>query len=155
MIVVSNTSPLNYLILIEKDDVLAALFGTVLVPPAVVSELLREETPEVVRAWIANPPAWLRVLAPRRVDPSLDLDTGESEAIALAEELHADWILLDEVKARRIATARGLKVAGTLAVLFEAHERGLLDLRQAVEDLRRTTFYLDERLVQTVLDRLP
>lgn len=155
MIVVSNTSPLNYLILIEKDDVLAALFGTVFVPPAVVSELLREETPEVVRAWIANPPAWLRVLAPRRVDPSLDLDTGESEAIALAEELHADWILLDEVKARRIATARGLKVAGTLAVLFEAHERGLLDLRQAVEDLRRTTFYLDERLVQTILDRLP
>jgi len=155
VIVVSNTSPLNYLILIEKDDVLAALFGTVFVPPAVVSELLREETPEVVRAWIANPPAWLRVLAPRRVDPSLDLDTGESEAIALAEELHADWILLDEVKARRIATARGLKVAGTLAVLFEAHERGLLDLRQAVEDLRRTTFYLDERLVQTILDRLP
>jgi predicted nucleic acid-binding protein len=84
----------------------------------------------------------------------MDLDPGETQAIALAEELHADRILLDETKARKIAVARGLKVAGTLAVLFEAHERGLLDFARTIDELRATTFYLDERLVRTILNRL-
>jgi predicted nucleic acid-binding protein len=155
VIVISNTSPLNYLIQLGKDQVLAALFGTVSIPPAVGLELSRAQAPDVVRAWIAHPPPWLRICAPRTVDPSLDLDLGESQAIALAEELHADRILLDETKARKIAVARGLKVAGTLAILFEAHERGLLDFARTIDELRATTFYLDERLIRTILSRLP
>lgn len=154
MIVVSNTSPLNYLILLKKDEILAALFGTVLIPSAVAIELARPGAPDAVRTWIAKPPSWLQIRQPRQVDESLDLDAGESEAITLAEELHADRILLDETKARKIAIARGLKVAGTLAVLFEAHERGLLDFAKTMAELRATTFHLDEQLVNTVLKRL-
>jgi len=107
-----------------------------------------------VRAWVESPLAWFHVQAPREIDTLLDLDAGEREAIALAEELHADRILLDEAKARRAAICRGLKVAGTLAVLFEASQRGLLDFRQAISELRATNFYLDEKLVQGILDRL-
>ena len=90
--------------------------------------------------------------APKAVDRSLDLDTGEREAIALAQEFNADRILLDEAKARRAAISRGLRVAGTLAVLFEASERGLLHFAQTMNELRGTNFYLDDKLVQSILD---
>jgi predicted nucleic acid-binding protein len=154
VIVVSNTTPLNYLVLLKKDHILPVLFGTVVVPPAVVTELTRKDAPEPVRAWILASPPWFRVETPHLVDASLDLGVGESEAIALAEELHADRILLDDSKARRIAMARGLKVAGTLAVLVEAHERGLLDLRRTIDELRETTFYVDEELLHAILVRI-
>jgi predicted nucleic acid-binding protein len=154
VIVVSNTSPLNYLVLLNKEYVLASLFQTVAAPPAVAAELARSEAPEAVRKWIARPPPWLRIQAPRVVDSSIDLDSGEREAIALAQEIRADRILLDEAKARRIAASRGLKVAGTLAILFEAHQRGLLDFERVVADLANTTFYLDENLIRTLLGRI-
>jgi len=154
VIVVSNTTPLNYLVILKKVDILPALFGSVVIPPAVVTELGRSESPEPVRAWIVAPPAWLRVETPQQMDVSLDLDLGESQAIMLAEQLHSDRILLDDFKARQLATARGLKVAGTLAVLVEAHQRGLLNLRQTIDELRRTTFYVDQDLLDTVLARL-
>ena len=154
MIVVSNTSPVNYLVLLKKDYVFPAMFGAVFAPPAVVAELSSKGAPEAVRAWIGSPPSWLHVQSPRDVDRSLDLDTGEREAIALAQELNADRILLDEAKARRAAISRGLKVAGTLAVLFEASERGLLDLGQTINELGATNFYLDEKLVQAIMERI-
>lgn len=153
MIVVSNTSPLNYLDLLGKVHVLPAMFGVVYAPPAVVTELSRTGAPATVRDWAASPPAWFHVQAPREIDASLDLDAGEREAIALAEQLHADRIPLDEAKARQAAISRGLRVAATLAVLFEASQRGLLDFRQAVSELPATSFYLDEKLVQAILDR--
>lgn len=116
IVVVSNTSPLNYLVLIKQEEILPALFDDIVAPPAVVSELSREDTPEVVRKWMNNRPAWLRVETPKRVDPTIKLHPGEREAIALAEELGAARVLLDDKEARRVATERGLRVAGTLAV---------------------------------------
>lgn len=154
MIVVSNTSPLNYLILLRKDSVLPALFGSVVAPPAVMAELSHLQAPAVVREWIAHLPSWLKILAPREVDATLDLDLGEREAIALAQELRADRILLDEAKARRVAKECGLKVAGTLAILYESAERGLLDFKQTIAELRGTSFYLDDRLIEAALERL-
>jgi len=83
MIVIADTTPLNYLVLIERVDLFPQLFGPALIPPAVLNELQQPETPEVVRDWVANAPSWLRVQSLRsRPDPSLDhLDLGEREAI--------------------------------------------------------------------------
>jgi predicted nucleic acid-binding protein len=61
MIVVSDASPLNYLVLIDAVDILPALFGRVLTPPAVWCELHRDRTPEAVRQWASQPPPWLEV----------------------------------------------------------------------------------------------
>ena len=60
MIVVSDTSPFNYLVLIEAVEILSAIFGRILVTPAVVEVLQAPETPDAVKAWIANPPALAR-----------------------------------------------------------------------------------------------
>ena len=84
MIVIADSTPLNYLILIYQADLLPQLFDRVLIPPAVFEELQRQETPDLVRRWIAGPPSWLQVQALRwGPDPTLGhLDPGEREPSA-------------------------------------------------------------------------
>ena len=152
MIVIADTSPINYLILIGEIEVLPALFRRVLVPPSVSEELKRPRAPDVVRMCIAQPPVWLEIRAPGR-SPGPDLahlDAGERDAILLAEELGADQIIIDEIRGRREAKRKQLAYIGTLGVLAAGADRGLLDLRSAVNHLRQTSFHIS----QGVLDRL-
>jgi predicted nucleic acid-binding protein len=157
MIVVADTSPLNYLILIEAIDVLPKLYGRIVIPRAVHEELARERTPANVRQWIERPPAWLEVRTPLiQADAELaKLDRGESEAIALAEELAANQIIVqlivDELSGRRVAERRSLPVIGTIGVLREAAEMGLLDLRQAFDRLQQTSFHVSPMLLANLL----
>ena len=125
-----------------------------LIPPTVFDELQHQETPDTVRRWLTHPPVWLQVQALRSTpDPALDyLDAGEREAIALAEELRADQLLLDDADARRAAARRNLPFIGTLGVLREAARRDLLDLRAALVQLQETTFYVDPELIRSLLD---
>jgi predicted nucleic acid-binding protein len=115
VIVVADASPLRYLVLIEHSDVLHKLYGTVFVPPAVIAELSQEQTPAVVQAWIDRMPTWLHVQAPTQVAGPINeaLGPGELAAIALAEELSADALLIDDRDGRAEAEARGLVVLGT------------------------------------------
>ena len=155
MIVVADASPLRYLILIEHVHVLRALYGRVIVPPAVVSELNQERTPDLVRTWLSNSPEWLVVRAPQQPPPSLNrvLGTGERQAIALAAELSADALLMDDRDARREAEKRNLVVLGTLRVLADAAEHGFANLRVALDRLRVTNFRADEQLIERLLAR--
>ena len=140
MIVVSDTTPLNYLILIGHQDILPVLFSRVVAPPAVLVEMSRAGAPEIVAKWAAAPPAWLEVVAPTTIDAALSLGAGEVEAIALAQELKADQILLDERRASAVARRLGLVVTGTLSVLSLAAEQGLLELPAAMAALLQTNF---------------
>lgn len=154
MIVVSDTSPLNVLVRIGHVEVLRTLFGTVIIPPAVVSELSHAGTPKIVRHWMAARPDWLEVRAPSRIDSTLELDDpGEVEAISLALELNADFLLADDRKARRAATARGIPITGAVGVLELASARGLLNLGEAFERLRATDFKIAERILADALKR--
>ncbi len=135
MIVVSDTSPINYLVLTHYEHVLPKLFGHVLAPPAVLHKLQHARTPVDVREWAEDPPAWLEVRSPSAVDPSLDLGPGEREAISLAKELHAEVVLIDERKATRVAQQMGLTVTGTLGVLVTASQKGLIRLSDAISAL--------------------
>ena len=73
MIVVSDTSPLNYLVLIGHVDVLPALFERVVTPPAVIAEMLHPGAPTPVREWASTPPQWLEVVAPASIDLTLGM----------------------------------------------------------------------------------
>jgi uncharacterized protein len=108
---VSNTSPLRYLIAAGYVDLLAGLFGEVLIPTGVADELSDVFAPSEVRAWVSGHPSWLRI---HRVASQPDaelvtaLDRGEREAIQLAMESNADVLVMDEWRGRAIARRRNL-----------------------------------------------
>jgi predicted nucleic acid-binding protein len=101
MIVVADTSPLNYLVLLEIVDVLESLYDRLLMPRSVAGEWENANTPAAVRAWIAQPPAWCEIRPDPPSDPALRLlDPGERAAIALALSVHADRLLIDDLAGR-------------------------------------------------------
>ncbi|SRR6266545_1507151 len=154
MAVVSNTTPLNYLVQIGHPDLLFQLFGQVLIPRAVVDELTVEATPDVVRRWVQEPPSWIEIrnvnLTPD--DTLLRLHPGEREAIVLAQTL-ALPLLVDERAARQDAKRRGVTIVGTLRALDEGAERGLLDFASALSRLRATTFYISTKVLDPLFKR--
>ena len=155
MIVIADTSPLNYFILLRHAEVLRNLYGRVIIPEAVARELSSRKSPERVRDWIQNVPDWLEV---REVTGDYDaalakLDDGEREAIQLAVELKADALILDERAGRREAERRKIRVIGTVRVLDDAAEAGLVDLPRALQRLQTLGFYIDRALVEFLLQR--
>ena len=153
MIVVSDTSPLNYLILVGQVDLLPAIFNRVVTPPAVMVELSHPGAPTLVRGWAALPPKWLEIIAPATIDPNLSLGAGESAAICVARELNADALLVDERTATKVAERLGLLAIGTLGVLELAAERRLIDLGLTITALRQTTFRGTDQLFDDLLKR--
>jgi predicted nucleic acid-binding protein len=153
-LVVSDTSPLHYLILIEAIDLLPKLVSGVLIPPAVAEELSNSHTPLAVRRWIGNPPPWLQIEAPRTIDRSLGLDRGETEAISLAMERGIRAILIDERKGFAVAKSRGLEPLGLLAILEVSAIRGLIVFDEAAERLKTTNFHSSENLYTEIRRRL-
>jgi predicted nucleic acid-binding protein len=155
MIVVADTSPLNYLILIDEIDLLPALFGQVLIPQAVVRELAQEKTPLPVRQWITCPPDWLEVrsLVSAAHPALMNLDAGEREAIQLALELGIGTLLMDEADGREAAERLHLEVRGTLGILERAAKLGKIDFRQALGKLEATSFRLSPAVREAFLQR--
>jgi predicted nucleic acid-binding protein len=116
--IVADTSPLNYLVLIHQINLLPNLYGRLLIPESVLEELSAIETPQLVRNWATNLPEWIEVLPATPIDESLTrLHAGERDAISLALTVHADAVLMDERRGRQEAENRGLKPIGTLGVL--------------------------------------
>lgn len=157
--VISDSSPWIALGAIQKLHLLRDFYGTVIVPPAVWREVVEEgqgraDAMEMVTASAAG---WVQVATPAN-DLLLqllkrDLDDGEAEAIALAIEMKADLILLDETEARRIADTYGLKKTGTLGLLVRARKAGKIgSLKDELDRLRGTaSFRLADRLYQQAL----
>ena len=154
MIVVSDTSPLNYLVLIGAIDVLPGLFTRVYVPPSVISELTRTKTPDLVRNWFHSPPTWLQIVAPNVQYPfTAKLDAGEADALSLAIELQIREVLIDERLGRHVAAREGLIPLPTLTVLEFAATKGLLELPLALQKLQQTTFRAPADMFAALLAR--
>ena len=153
-LVISDTSPLRYLILIGHADLLPALYTEILLPEAVAEELNQPATPEPVRRWLAHRPSWLQIVPLTARPASLplpDLDAGERDAILLALHLKADLVLMDEREGVEEARRLGLTVTGTLGVLDRAAERRLIELAPALAHLRHTNFRVDPSLLDRLL----
>ena len=155
MIIVSNTSPINYLILIGHINLLPELFQQIIVPQEVYSELSDVFAPSSVQTWIAAVPDWLKIQpVSQPTDMIVDLlDPGERAAILLAQELNADLLLLDDMKARRTATEKGLVITGIIGILDQAATLKLIDLPAAVQSLQNTSFWASDSLFQKLLDK--
>ena len=154
-LVVADTGPINYLVLVDAIDLLPKLFSTVLVPATVYRELGHPSAPMPLRDWVANIPDWLEV----RPDPDyksndpaeMALDEGERAAIALAAAINADLILIDDRAGATVARRRGFTATGTLGVLDLGARRGLIDLGRAFERLRATNFRYSPEIMDALL----
>ncbi len=108
ILVVADTGPLCYLILIEAVGLLPRMYDRVVIPSAVLAELAHPKAPAAVKTWAGSLPAWAEVRTAAHDELDDILDPGEAEAIILAEQLKADSLLWDEMEARREALRRGL-----------------------------------------------
>ncbi|MEH2233157.1 MAG: DUF3368 domain-containing protein [Nostoc sp.] len=155
MIVVCDTSPLCYLILIDCVEILPQLFGRITIPNAVCTELLAEGSYIQVQNWIAQPPSWLEIQTTTSLLPNLSnkLGIGEQETISLAVQLNAALIILDDMDARQAAIKQGLNVTGLLGVFYRAGTQDMIDFPNAISKLQLTTFRASSALIQSFLDR--
>jgi len=156
MIVISDTTPIRYLVEIEEIDILKTLFGQVIIPQKVFSELQGEKTPPTVKAWIQSCPGWLEV---KQADTSLftpqrKIQEGEQEAISLAVEMKADYLLIDDTDAIKEAHRIKLRTLRLFTILELAAKKKLLDFPPTVEKMRRTSFHLPPAdLIEEALER--
>jgi len=153
-LVVADTTPLNYLVLIHHVEMLSALFEKVFVPEPVCAELRHAEVPVAVRQWITRPPPWIEIVvtADEIDDPALErLDDGERAAIQVAVRLGAELILMDDRDGVAAARSKGFAVTGTLGILDLAARRDLIRLDEALERLKATSFRCHPEIMDALL----
>jgi uncharacterized protein len=126
MLVVSDTSAISNLIQVELLDILHQLFGQIIISNAVYEELSEIDSQKLY----IDKLSWIHIETVKNQDfvheLENDLDKGESESIALAIELNADFLIIDELKGRKIAENLGIKIVGLLSSLLKAKEKGYL-----------------------------
>ncbi len=149
MIIVSDTSPITSLLSIGRVDLLHSIFGSVIIPDGVCSELLQFHAclPPFIICRSVNNRLMVDTLC-------LELDRGESEAIALAKELDADFVLMDEAIGRRVAIHESVAVIGLVGVLLIAKQRSMIQsLSEILDDLQcKAGFYLGELVRSKALE---
>ena len=132
MLVVSDTSPITNLIQIDLLNILKEIYGQIIIPQTVYEELCEIES----QKQILDEQSWIHILAARNTSlvSSLEteLDSGESESIALSLELQADFLIIDEIKGRQKAESMGIKIVGLLGTLLKAKDLGLIFLIKKV-----------------------
>ncbi|MBL7161448.1 MAG: DUF3368 domain-containing protein [Anaerolineales bacterium] len=145
--IVANSSPFIALERVGYQHLLPALFEQINIPPAVQNEVFKEQPlPDWVKVVHLTQP-----LAPRMT--SARLGPGEREAIALAMELEAEELILDDLPARRLAIFLGLNVIGILGLLLRAKKRGIIPQVQPLMDALYTQeFHISERLYSGILE---
>ena len=147
---VADTGPIMAVARIGRLDLLRQVVGELIIPIAVYEERTgsgheRPGAADVIRGeWIQRRMVGNQAMA-AQLPPVLH--AGEREAIVLAEELQAQ-LLIDEQRGRNIATARGVTVLGSLRILIEAKQRGLIDRAQPLlEAMRSAGYWIDEELL--------
>jgi predicted nucleic acid-binding protein len=152
-LVVADNSPIAYLCEIHQVELLHKLFGVIYVPAAVYNELCHPKTPVLARTWALKPPPWLKIDSTSEVDDpaTRHLDAGERAAIALADRLHADLILMDERRGTNVCRAKGFEATGTLGILIRAANRGWVDLGDAFQCLKETNFRHSPEMLEQLL----
>jgi uncharacterized protein len=155
IVVVSDTSPIRALHHLGLLHLLKEMYGQVLVPPAVQRELALP--PEQFQRIDLTGVRYIEVRAPANalvVENFLQLlHQGESEALALALELHASAVLIDDAAGRKVAKENGIHVVGTLGILLEAKAKGYIQtVRPLIESLiNELGFFVSNELEQTAL----
>jgi predicted nucleic acid-binding protein len=156
MIVVSDTSAITNLIQIDHLWLLREVYQNIIIPQAVYDELVSDTKNKLIIESLS----WIKIKEVKENDITRNLkevlDPGESEAITLALELDADFIIIDEKKGRKIAEDYGLRKIGLVGILVESKRKGLIkEVRNLLEQLiDKANFFVSEKLYKDVLFQL-
>lgn len=156
MTFVSNTSPISNLAKVGQLDLMQQLYETVLIPTAVYEELLDERAGEIIITTVQSA-TWLEIQPVQNQELVGELrnqvNLGEAEAIALAVEVKATRLLIDERLGRQAATERGLTVTGVLGVLLAAKRQGLIgEVKPTIDALiTQAAFRISSQLYADIL----
>jgi uncharacterized protein len=161
VIVVSDTSPITNLAAIGQLDLLRQIYGTIVIPLAVYREMAAagKTVPGAIEVQTL---AWIQTQTVTDVQRAVDLqvnhdqiDVGEAEAIALALELKADLLLMDERRGRALANTYALNVVGLLGVLLQAKQSGIIIVVKPLLDqlIDQADFRVSRELYDIVLQR--
>jgi predicted nucleic acid-binding protein len=158
VIVISDTSVITNLVAIHHLHLLQPLYERILIPEAVYRELA-DIDPPVPGTLEVQTLDWLEVLSLRdrtiadQLQNQSQLDPGESEAIALALEIKAELLLIDERRGRAIATRLGLRIIGLLGILVEAKQRSLIPSVKPLMDalIATSEFRVSQLLYEQIL----
>jgi predicted nucleic acid-binding protein len=151
MIVVTDTSPLRYLIMLGAEWLLPRLYLRVICPDVVIRECFSHGAPDALRAWAASPPDWLEIrkISATSLQELELLDAGERWAIELALSEGADAMLMDETAGRQAARNAGLIAVGTIGILAEAARSGWIEYDSTVRRLlAETNFRVSPSVVE-------
>lgn len=150
-VVVADTGPIISLALIGKIDLISKIFGKFHIATAVWEELVKYDH-------LINNPQLMNKLKNHVVNIhssnqlSIIMDKGESESVTLYGEIDADYLLLDDQKARTIAESLGVNCIGSIAVLIKAKEKGFIkNLRSHFEIWVKGKRYFSTRLLNDIL----
>ena len=160
MIVVADTTPIITLMKLQRLDLLEKLFDTMIVPNAVYEELVSNSNYLTEAQTVVECSFLKRLEASDRQSIKIlrevvGLDTGESETIALAEEEHADLLIIDERKGRQVAKQMELKIIGTIGILLHAFDCKILsqeEIFSCAERLRNSRIRISDALFELILD---
>lgn len=154
--VVSNSTPLIALSKINRLNIIKELFGSIIIPDAVFSEITTDKKGRAGKTDVLNA-KWIKkktVTNKMVIDVlSVSLDMGESEAIALAKEIDADLILIDEKHARKLANSLDIPVTGTVGLLLRYYKGKKEDFKHALNELVAKGFRLSDREYKKMLDK--
>ena len=162
MIVVSDTTPLISLMKVSLLNILYDLFGEIRIPAAVYKELTSNENFSFEAAEIQSS-AFIKVVTIEDqkivevLQKASGLDLGESEAIAYADIVKADFLLMDEVRGRRVARSMGLQIMGTVGVMLAAFNDGILskkEVENALDGLKKANRRIGDDVIEAAKRRL-
>ena len=156
MIVISDATPIISLMKAGQLELLQKLFGTVCIPKAVYQELTENETfSEEIRIVQDCEFLYVEEVGNEKSVTILrnftGLDAGESEAIILADEKCSDVLLMDEHRGRQVAKKMGITITGTIGILIQAFDEGMLtreDVGECVGRLKESGIRISEKLYQ-------
>ena len=160
MIVIADTTPIITLMKLGRLDLLERLFGIVTVPNAVYEELVGNskypvEAQIIVKCSFLKRYEVFDRQSIKILREVVGLDTGESEAIALAEETVADLLIIDEHKGRRVAKQMELKITGTIGILLQAFDCQMISKTEILicaEQLRKSNIRISESLLDLIFN---
>ncbi|OQY45001.1 MAG: nucleotide-binding protein [Anaerolineaceae bacterium 4572_78] len=157
---VVNSTPLIALSIVGHLNLLKQLFDDVIVPYSVYNEVAQKGVGRIGANEITQAD-WLSIKHPNKTyffPPELiGLDVGERDVILLAQEMHTDWVIIDEKLGRKVANILGLKIKGTLGILLISHRTNLITKEQAIiasQKLVESNIRLSKKLIDWFEQRL-